>query len=273
MSDGVDIVKMSGAGNDFIVIGREQASSLGTAFDAWVVGVCRRGLSVGADGVVLVTARGDGVADVRFFNPDGSEAFCGNATRCAARYVAMRSRCGVELTLHTAIGSVPARLRGERVALELPVPVDRGELAWTVAGERHVVHWIDAGVPHALIAVEDVDAAPLSSWGPALRRHPVFGPGGTNVDLVALAPGGVRVRTWERGVEGETLSCGSGAMAAGLWARLHGAGERIRVGTASGIDLEVCLVGPPAQPSGATLEGDARIIFEGVVTAEATTGF
>lgn len=273
MSDGVAIVKMSGAGNDFIVIGGERVPTLPLSLEAWVVRACRRGLSVGADGVLVVVARADAGVDVRFYNPDGSQAFCGNGTRCAARFARRSGLCGDDVTLHTRIGIVPARVRGARVALELPAPVDHGEIELSIAGERQRIRRIDAGVPHAVIAVEDLDAAPLSSWGPELRRHPVFGPAGTNVDLVTPAPGGVRVRTWERGVEGETLSCGSGAVAAGLWARLHAGAERLRIGTASGIDLDVSLPGPLTRLQGATLEGDARIIFEGLVTPEATAGF
>ena len=122
---------------------------------------------------------------------------------------------------------------------------------------------------HFVVFVEDPAAAPLESWGPALRRHPVFGSAGTNVNLVAVDGACLRLRTWERGVERETLCCGSGAVAAALAARLRGAPERLEVWPSGGIPVRVELPGSAAAPEYAALEGEARVLFRGEVDREA----
>ena len=274
MSAGPKVVKMSAAGNDFLVLGSDQAGCIrGDPID-WVRRVCRRGLSVGADGVLFVEPRGDGRVRVRFHNPDGSAAFCGNGSRCAARFSRMRGYAGNEMVLDTAAGDVRARVEGERVRLELPAPGNRGRKVLDLSGERIDGRMIVAGVPHFVVRVPSTVQAPLERWGPRVRRHPEFGAEGSNVDLLASTPTGeLAVRTWERGVEAETLACGSGAVAAAFAARLDGADEWIRVLPASGVALEVGLPGPREDPTEAILVGDARVIFEAELDAEATSGF
>jgi diaminopimelate epimerase len=265
----VKITKMSGAGNDFVVLGPEEAALLGEGLSGWARGVCRRGLSVGADGVIVVQPSGNARVRMRFLNPDGSDAFCGNGSRCAARFAVLNGFAGETLTLETAVGEVEARVFPEHVSVTLPAPRDDGSRtidtpSGPVDGRR-----IDSGVPHFVIAVDDVDHAPLEIWAPAIRRHPSFGPPGTNVDVAVLgSTGPVRVRTWERGVEGETLSCGTGAVAVALTARIAGAGETVRIVPASGSELRVTLPGPAGRPVAAVLEGDARVILRGTLTPE-----
>jgi len=266
----VKITKMSGAGNDFIVLDAPGAAAIGEDLAAWTRAVCRRGLSVGADGVLVVTPEAEGRVRVDFRNPDGSVAFCGNGTRCAARYAAARGWCGERTLLSTAVGPVPAEIRNGRVRLTLPPPVDRGALVLTARGTRFEGRWVDSGVPHFVVPVEDVATVPLASFGPLLRADPAWGPSGANVDVVSrAADGSHHVRTWERGVENETLACGTGAVAAALAARLLGAGETVRIVPASGIPLEVTLPGDPRAPSSAELAGDARFVFEGTLSPEA----
>jgi diaminopimelate epimerase len=125
-----------------------------------------------------------------------------------------------------------------------------------------------------VLEARDLAVAPLSTLGPALRSHPEFGVAGTNVDLVAWrADGALGIRTWERGVEGETLSCGSGAVAAALWAALTEGRRDVRIVPASGVPLRVAVEGPPEAPTGAVLEGDARRVFEGTLEDEGVWGF
>jgi diaminopimelate epimerase len=160
------------------------------------------------------------------------------------------------------------------VRLTLPAPSAAVPLAVEAAGTALEGWSIVAGVPHFVLAVENVARAPLEIWGPALRRHPAFGAAGTNVDLAERRPDGVGVRTWERGVEGETLACGSGAIAAACVARRLGwVGGTVRVVPASGIPLLVDLPGPADAPEAAVLEGDARWIFDCTLAPEATEGF
>jgi diaminopimelate epimerase len=272
MSPLVRFEKMSGAGNDFVVLAASAWESLSGDRAAWVRAVCRRGLSVGADGVLVVSNEAPGRVRVVFFNPDGGEAFCGNGSRCAARYAATKGLAGAaDMTLITSFGEVPAVVDGPTVHLTLPPPEDLGTLtlegdAATFRGRR-----IFAGVPHVVFPVEELASFPLERIGPVLRRHPKLGPSGANVNLVERDERGrIHVRTWERGVENETLACGSGAVAVALAARLDGAPETVVVVPRSGFALTVSIPGDPAHPLSARLSGDARFVFEGVLGPEAT---
>jgi diaminopimelate epimerase len=261
---------MSGAGNDFIVLDAEAAGAIGSALPEWARAACRRGLSVGADGVLVVRPDGTDRVRVDFLNPDGSAAFCGNGTRCAARYASERGYCGDRAVLVTSVGEVPAEMVGGRVRLVLPPPKDKGRLRLSACGVSYDGRWIDSGVPHFVVEVEDVAKAPLASIGPVLRADPTWGAAGANVNVVSrAADGSHHVRTWERGVENETLACGTGAIAAALSARLAGASETVRIVPASGVELEVTLPGDPRSPSRAELYGDARFVFEGTLSEEA----
>ncbi len=261
-------MKMSGAGNDFLVLGPDAGEVLPTDLARWIRRVCRRGLSVGADGVLFVAPTTAGRVSVRFHNPDGGEAFCGNGSRCAARFAHLRGFAPNRMTLETEIGDVPARVDDDAVRLELPLPTDQGHLELEAAGQTVAGRSILAGAQHFLIFVDSVAAAPLERWGPAVRRHPHFGDHGTNLDVVAYDDTGVRLRTWERGVEAETLACGSGAVAAAYAAYLEEKGNPVRVVPASGVGLEIGF-----SEGRATLAGDARVIFEAELNREATTGF
>lgn len=270
MSVAVPFRKMSGAGNDFIVVGPEGLAALGDRAIPWVRRVCRRRLSVGADGVLFVEPAAAGAVTVRFHNPDGSPAFCGNGSRCAARYAVERGFAGSPLTLRTDVGEIEAAVDDGVVTLTLPAP---RRLEPLELGGYHAER-IEAGVPHLVIRVDDVDAFDLEAWGPRARHDPRFGEAGTNLNvLAATSDGGWRLRTWERGVDGETLACGSGAVAAALVARLAGAGECVRLHPAGGVALEVELPGAASAPRLALLRGDARFIVDGEIESEATCGF
>src|SRR5258706_8435257 len=152
MSARIRFTKMSGAGNDFIVLDGSDWESLPGDRAAWVRGVCRRGVSVGSDGVLVVAHEGAGRARVTFFSPDGSEAFCGNGSRCAARYVAARRGAdAAALTLATSAGDVPAQVEAGVVRLTLPPPEDRGAIVLETAGETFRGRWVIAGVPHVVV--------------------------------------------------------------------------------------------------------------------------
>ena len=274
MSDRVSFTKMSGAGNDFIVLDRTAWEGIPGDRSVWVRAVCRRGLSVGADGVLVVGEAGPGRARVDFFNPDGGDAFCGNGSRCAARYVATRTKPEARsLVLLTAVGEVPAVIDGGVVSLTLPPPRDLGEIVLEDGETTFRGRWIDAGVPHLVLPVSGLAAYPLERIGPSLRRHPKFGPSGANVNLVESdASDRVHVRTWERGVENETLSCGTGAVAAALASRRVGAPETVVVVPRSGVALTVTFEGDPSHPVRARLTGDARFVFTGLLDREAAEG-
>lgn len=274
MTDDLRIVKMSAAGNDFILVEPASFASVSSDREDWIRRVCRRRLSVGADGVMFVEPRGGDRVAVCFHNPDGGVAFCGNGSRCAARLARDRGWAGGQMVLETAVGDVPARVDSGRVTLRLPGPLDRGPVRLALDdGSRVEGRWILAGVPHLLITVDDTSASPLDRWGPQLRLHPQFGADGTNVDVVSTTEDGVlHVRTWERGVEGETLACGSAAVAAAFAASLSRGPGRFAIVPESGIPLEV-VIDDTGEGGSATLAGDARWIFEGRLSDEATSGF
>lgn len=269
MSASVRVTGMSGAGNDFLVVGPDAAAKLGDDPADWVRRVCARGLSLGTDGVVFVDVQGPDRIGVRFVNPDGSSAFCGNGSRCAARYAFLERMAGSHMVLATDAGDIPAEVRDSAVRLELPAPTDHGEREVACAGLTHRGRFVTAGIPHFILFVNDPAAAPLESWGPELRRHTAFGSAGTNVSLVSVDGATLQLRTWERGVERETLCCGSAAVAAAFAARLRGAPERLEVRPASGIPLRVELRASADAPEHVILEGEARVLFRGEVDPEA----
>jgi len=258
-------VKMAGAGNDFLVLDGEGYDRLEATGLDWIPAVCRRGVSVGADGVVVVRSGQDGRLQVLFRNPDGSVAFCGNGTRCAARYACLAGLAKEQGELDTAIGSVPFEiLKGEQVRLVLPPPRDLGERTLASPFGPIVGRHVMAGVPHFVTEVPDVSVAPLGEWGPVVRSHPDLGKDGANFDIFDLSRGGeARIRTWERGVEGETLACGTGAVAVGAIVSAGLQGREVSIRTWSGARLSVTVHGNPEEPESVTLVGDARVVFRG----------
>lgn len=262
----VAVTTMSGAGNDFVVLDGDGRRRLGDRFVQWVKAICRRGLSVGADGVLVVERDGADRVLVEFRNPDGSIAFCGNGTRCAARFAARRGWIDREGVCITSVGEIFAVVGDESVTLRLPPPSDRGAVVIATSEGQFEGRWVLAGVSHLVILVVDVDDYPLATVAPPLRVHAKFGPDGTNVDVVAkMSDRRYRIRTWERGVEGETLACGSGAVAAAATMRQLGAPPALEIVPRSGIPLRVEIPDPVSSPPYAMLQGDARVVMEGVV--------
>jgi len=274
-------VKMAGGGNDFLLF-EADGRRLSDDDCRRLARLCRRGLSVGADGALFLSGGGNGRIHLDYYNADGGLAsFCANGTRCAARYaVTRRLVSDSELLIETGWGEIGARVEGESVTLALrdvlapdePILLDpRNPERYPTAGLPAHGTPIHVGVPHLVIFVdEDLATLPIERLGPPLRRHPLL-PEGANVNFVSVtAPSRLEVRTWERGVEAETLSCGSGVVASALVAALRGHAELpVVCATKSGVDLTV-----NAAPGGdffraITLSGDAREIFSGQLTAEA----
>jgi diaminopimelate epimerase len=267
----VRFAKLHGAGNDFLLFDGRSDASLAVTLPPLVSRLCHRRFGLGADGVVLVQPVGEGEARLVYWNADGSEAaFCANATRCAARFAAQRWGWR-EAVLVTGYAAIPAVVDGERVTLRLPAPSDlRPWFQLTVAGSTVAGRYLVVGVPQLVVRVTwpDFWRRPLEPLGPALRSHPDLGEGGANVNFVQVEDGGLAVRSWERGVEGETLSCGSGDVAAALVAVADGwVAAPAAVRTASGRVLLVEPEGtPPACP--ARLSGPAEWVADGTVHPE-----
>jgi len=267
----VNFAKLHGAGNDFLLFDGGAAPTLRLSLPRLVPRLCHRRLGIGADGVLLLEPRGEVEAHVLYWNADGSEAaFCLNATRCAARFA--QARWGwTGMLLHTEFAPIRAEVHGAAIALALPPPSAIGNwlrLAWE--GRRVRGRYLVLGVPHLIVPVEwpDFWSRTLAPLAPALRSHPGLPAGGANVTFVQAARGELAARSWERGVEGETLSCGSGDVAAALVAMA----ERwitapVVVRTASERALVVEPDGEP--PSCASrLTGPAEWVADGTISAE-----
>ena len=268
-------VKMSGGGNDFLVF-EADGRALSHADRERVALLCRRGLSVGADGALFLSGGDESRIHLDYFNSDGGLAsFCANGTRCAARYAASRRMvAGPDVVLETGWGVIPARVSGDTVSLSLPplthpgdpVPISGRGLPST-ATPMHV------GVPHLVVLTgSDVGALDVAALGPPIRRHPLM-PDGANVDFVqVLGPDRIAVRTFERGVEGETLACGSGTVASAVVASRAGAvSPPVVCETRSGaaFTVEFGDTGADGVICDAVLSGDAREIFTAELTEEA----
>lgn len=263
----IPFLKMHGAANDFVVIDHREAF-LAEPLESVVLRLCDRRRGVGADGVLLVERDPELDFAMRYYNADGHAAdYCGNGARCVARFALDRGigRAG-EVRFRTAAGVQVARRdeRGRGITVRFG-HVDRpGEpIAVDSAGRSFPGRAVRTGVPHFVTGVERVEWVPVQEWGAALRHHPRFEPAGANVDFVArLAPGRLAMRTYERGVEGETLACGSGAMATALWAVAEGEKSPITVLTAGGDEL-IVEVEPDDAGYQVSLTGPAEIAFAG----------
>jgi len=261
----VPFTKMHGAGNDFVVIDH-RAPFLPEERAAWLARVCDRRRGVGADGVLLLERDPELDFAMSYYNADGGPAdFCGNGARCLARFALdLGLGRGGAVRFRSAVGEKRAtRLPDGRIALWFG-GVGAGEkLTLEAEGRAHAGLFVTAGVPHFVVPVPHVEDVPLERWAPPLRHHARFGAAGANVDFVTRRDDGrVAMRTYERGVEGETLACGSGAIATAMWAVVDGASAPVTVRTAGGDDLVVdfeTLAGGTA----ATLTGPAVTVFTG----------
>jgi diaminopimelate epimerase len=263
--------KMNGAGNDFVVLdNRTRRLSLDSTA---IARLCDRHRGIGADGF-LVVEPADGQADfrMRYYNSDGGEAeMCGNGARCFARFAArLLPDKPLSLSFETQAGLINAALEGELVALDMGRPVDHRAVQSLVLGEsEHQVHFINTGVPHAVVFVPDVEKIDVMAFGSVLRWHESFSPKGTNANFAqVLAPDSLVLRTFERGVEGETLACGTGVCATALLHSVEsGAASPIHVRVRGGDTLRVdFLKDPDGSFASARLTGPADFVFEGTIS-------
>jgi diaminopimelate epimerase len=273
----IPFVKMSGTGNDFILIDHRESFLSPDDQPEFTRLVCRRKFSVGADGLILI--ENTATADFRwqFYNGDGSRAeMCGNGARCAARFAYEKGIAPKAMRFETTAGAIEAYIleeTGSPVKIRLTAPEDlRLNILLPVGREEQVLHFINTGVPHTVILVNDAGMVPVADWGREIRFHEKFQPAGTNANFVQVLSGDtLMVRTYERGVEGETLACGTGAVASALIAALlEQAKPPVTVITSGGEQLTIhfSLAGDgnnrhldPA--AGIFLEGPANVIYEG----------
>jgi len=261
--------KMNGAGNDFVLIDNRAAGIQLT--HEQIVHLCDRHRGVGADGVILLVPSRSGKTDWAwdFYNSDGSAGeMCGNGARCFGRFVQKTAGTNGSFTFETGAGVIKAELKGQRVTVNLTAPMDlRLNEQVALSSGTQTIHSLNTGVPHAVLFVPDADKAMVMQLGPEIRHHAHFNPRGTNVNFVqVLGPNHIRVRTFERGVEGETLACGTGVCASAMIsARIHKFTSPVQVQVQGGDELAVGFKDDGNGFNSVQLSGPADFAFSGQI--------
>ena len=261
--------KMTGSGNDFVVFNAADGAGGEIENPETIQLLSARGTGVGADGVVFLEKVAGGDVRMRYYNSDGSEAaLCGNASLCSTNLaVELGMAQAGGFVLHTAAGSLPARIRDGLPEVDLePVSefrADASDLGGKPGEGR--LGYARAGVPHVVVEVNDLESADVTGRGPELRNHPSL-VDGANVNFVARRPDGTfAYRTYERGVEAETLACGTGAVATAIMLSEWGESAlETTLLTRSGLPLVVTLR-RDGSAWRASLRGEGRIVFEGLL--------
>jgi len=249
---------MVGSGNDFIVIKSKPSGNLSQLAKL----LCDRKFGIGADGLLLVDKRNDAGLAMRIFNADGSEAqMCGNGARCAALFNGKR-----KARLFTLAGIINTEIFGDKVRIQLTEPKEvKLDIPLKVNNRQIKVNFINTGVPHAVVFVKDIDDIDVNYIGRNIRYHKKFAPKGANVNFVEVkGPNTIRIRTYERGVEDETLACGTGSAAAALiFALINNLDGLIKIKTQSAEVLKVYFRREENRFTDVWLEGSARIVYKG----------
>jgi diaminopimelate epimerase len=269
----IPFYKMSGSGNDFILIDNRNGILSGIQLNQFARKICRRNVSVGADGLILIEPSEKATFKWQFFNSDGSEAnMCGNGGRCVSRLAHLLGIAPKKLSFETRAGIIHAEVEGRKVKIELTPPSDiKLDIALPLEGETVFLHSINTGVPHAALFRESLEEVDVKGTGRKIRFHPRFQPGGTNVNwLKVLKSDLLEVRTYERGVEDETLACGTGIVASALIASLKAqVSSPVKVKTRGGEILTVHFKKKGDGFAEVAFEGEVKIICQGELWEEA----
>lgn len=265
----INFIKVVGSGNDFVLIDVTHSRREAGNYRALAKKMCDRKFGVGADGLLVLEK--SKIADIRMriFNADGSEAeMCGNGARCSA-YFYSKHLNAAEIKIQTKAGLITAQKKGKNVKIRFTEPSDMTTGIPIKIGDRTIkVNFINTGVPHAVVFVEGLEKIDVHDLGRQIRYHPQFAPKGANVNFVEVAEdASIKVRTYERGVEDETLACGTGSVASALITHytLHTFDNgRINVKTKSGEVLKVYFKEIGGQFNDVWLEGTAQIVYKGV---------
>ena len=254
--------KMNGAGNDFILIDNRAGDI--HLNRTQIARLCDRHRGIGADGILLLEN-----FRMRYFNADGGEAeMCGNGARCFARFANKAAGAKDKISFETPAGVISAELAGDLVILQMTEPTDlRLSISVRIGAEKRIVHFINSGVPHVVVPVAQVGDVDVSREGSAIRYHEMFSPKGANVNFIEKrGVDKVAVRTYERGVEDETLACGTGVVASALvFAVTENVKGPITVIARGGDELRVGFDRIDKQFRSVTLTGPAEFAFEGTI--------
>jgi diaminopimelate epimerase len=271
--------KMHGAANDFILVDDRQLTFPATN-KAWMAAVGTRRMGVGCEGIILIQPSTQADFRMRFFNPDGSEVdMCGNGARCVARLAHDIGVAPARMRFETGAGIIAAEMVGDRVRLGMTAPKDwklnamldlgksaRGDTGYHTGLKGPMAYgFVNSGVPHVVMEVDDLDKVDVATLGAAIRYHQDFAPKGTNANFIKVTgPDSLKIRTYERGVEAETLACGTGMVAAGLVAgRMGRVKAPVKITCASGDVIEVNYQLSGETAVDVTMLGPAAYVFTG----------
>ena len=264
--------KMNGAGNDFVMVDNRDGKTALTGPE--IAQLCDRHRGVGADGLLAVEPAQNG-ADfrMRYYNADGGEAdMCGNGARCFARFAQKLSGQTGAISFETLAGVITAKFLGDLVQIQMSKPhsLRLGDKLHA-GGEVLFVHSVNTGVPHAVVIVDDLENTDVGHLGRALRYHEHFAPKGTNANFVQQrAADTIAIRTYERGVEGETLACGTGMVACALiFHERTGAASPVKVEVRGGDTLLIGFTKTADGYANVTLTGPADFVFDGSIRESA----
>jgi diaminopimelate epimerase len=269
----ISFFKMSGSGNDFIIVDNREKIVKDNDLPGFINRICRRKMSVGADGFILIEPSDKADFKWRFFNSDGSKAeMCGNGARCAARFAYVNGIAGENLSFETEAGVISGQVKDDRAKVKMPDPVElRLDYSIELNSGPVTVCSVNTGVPHVVIMNKTIEDINVFDLGREIRFHEAFAPAGTNVNFICQQKQGhLAIRTYERGVENETLACGTGAIAAALITSCKTNWQSpIHLLTRSQGTLTIYFEKDGNNFSDIYLEGDARIIYSAQLEADA----
>ncbi|MCU0606248.1 MAG: diaminopimelate epimerase [Candidatus Edwardsbacteria bacterium] len=258
--------KMSGTGNDFVLLDNRDGT-LNADLSALVPALCHRRNGVGADGVLVIERAAGADFRMRYLNADGGEvAFCGNGGRCVAWFAHAIGAAGPRMSFVAGDGPHAAEVAGSRVRLSMRDPRDiRLNFLLDLDHKGYAASFADTGVPHVVVPVAELDSFDVAGTGRRIREHRMFQPDGTNANFIEVAGRHhLNIRTYERGVEDETLACGTGATAAAVTAALRGlADSPVECATRGGEVLTVHFRRDGDEVRDVELAGDVRLLFTG----------
>ncbi|CRX38576.1 diaminopimelate epimerase [Estrella lausannensis] len=264
----IAFVKYSGCGNDFIIV---ESPPCSMNIGQFAAALCSRKQGIGADGLIVLSPAVQGDFKIAFFNADGSEAeMCGNGARAAVHYFHAKNPIKYSYTFETKERLLQAEIHenavaismGDVLAIELKkeLMIDKAKLPLVS---------MNTGVPHALLFTNDLETIDIEAIGKKVRHHPRFAPAGTNFSAVKMTEEEVLIRTYERGVEAETLACGTGATAAAIAAALlFSAAPPVKVKVRSGDTLTIDFSLEAGKPSGVKLSGPCHEVFRGEIALQ-----
>lgn len=263
----INFTKMAATGNDFVVLDARN-SALGTRYPILAKKLCDRKFGIGADGMLLIEKSKSADFRMRIFNPDGSEPdMCGNGSRCIALYAKNKKITDCSMLIETRSGKLYAKAGKNIVKINVTQPKDiRLSISLKSGAKTYRFHHINTGVPHAVFFVNYLDKINLNIFGRSIRYHCAFSPQGANVNVVSMGnESSISIRTYERGVEAETLACGTGATACALISNLvKNLTSPIRVFTRGG-ELKIYFKRKDDKFYDVFLEGEAKEVFSGEI--------